>query len=367
MTVETSTQTVSASRIALEGFRNFSSCEFVPTPGFNIICGQNAQGKTNLLESLMLVATGRMLRPGRDVQAIQHGREVARLKATMSGSGTTIGVELRRGIRKKAFLNEASLPRPSDLLGRLPVVSFTANDLDIVRGDPSHRRHFLDSELAQMYPAYLRALTVYKRSLEQRNALLKASQTTHVPDEVFDPWEEKLAIHGNEIRSYRRQWVEELAPKVAEAHRDLGSGEVLNLAYEQKETSDLLDGLASSRAIDSRRGTTSCGPHRDDLAILVASTDARHFGSQGQQRTAVIALKLAVFESVSQVLGVPPVLLLDDVFSDLDQSRRERLVHRAIELGGQVFLTCTEPEQAGVELVGRSKVVRVVSGEVSCE
>ncbi len=365
MPVDSVRTAVTVSRLSMAGFRNYSMCSLEPAPGFNIVCGQNGQGKTNLLEGLLLVATGRMLRPGHDVQAIQHRLDSARVDAVLVGSGTRLSIELTRGVRKRAFLNEASLPRPSDLLGRLPVVSFAANDLDIVRGDPSHRRRFLDVELAQLYPAYLEHLSVYKRALDHRNALCKAAQDSHVTDEEFEPWEEKLAGHGTQIRQYRERWISELAPAVMDAHRDLGDGEIINLAYELHDDSDLSSSLARGRALDVRKGSTSFGPHRDNLGISVSATDARHFASQGQQRTAVIAIKLGVFESACSLLRVPPVLLLDDVFSDLDHSRRLRLVHRAIELGGQVFLTCTEPEQAGLELVERSKVIRVVSGQVT--
>ena len=262
------------------------------------------------------------------------------------------------------MLNGASLPRPSDLLGRVPSVSFSSLDLLIVRGEPSDRRYFLDSELAQIYPAYLRHLSIYKRAKEQRNALLKAAQDTFQPDELFEVWERQLAEHGTEIRKIRRRWIEGLSPLAEEAHAALGGGELLALSYVCKDTDDLGAALSESRSSDVQRGFTTVGPHRDDLQIDVAGLDARHYGSQGQQRTAVIALKLAVMRSATEVLGFPPVLLLDDVFSDLDQARRASLVGRAIDQGGQVFLTCTEPEQAGVELFGRSKVFRVVSGSV---
>jgi DNA replication and repair protein RecF len=333
--------------------------------GFNIVYGENAQGKTNLLEAVFLVSTGRLLRGSRDSQAILHGEETALVEAELAETGTVISVELRRGTRKKAMLNGASLPRPSDVLGRIPTVSFSAADLAIVRGEPADRRHFLDSELSQLYPAYLRHLSVYKRALEQRNALLKSAQDGYVDDEAFEVWEVQLGSHGEELRRYRRDWVASIAPAVAAAHAELGGGERVALGYVEHEEGSLGVGLATGRAEDVRRGFTGIGPHRDDLSIEVGGSEARPFGSQGQQRTAVIALKLAVLESAASVLGVPPVLLLDDVFSDLDQGRRSRLVERALQLGGQAFLTCTEREQAGVELVGRSKVFRVVSGEVS--
>jgi DNA replication and repair protein RecF len=260
------------------------------------------------------------------------------------------------------------LPRASDLLGRLPSVSFSASDLVIATGEPSDRRQFLDWELAQLYPSYLKNLSVYKRALEHRNALLRQAQDSPVSDEVFESWEEQLAASGSALRSARSEWVEELAFDAAAAHANLGEGEDLGLVYETKdegldaETSVRL--MSSARGADIARGSTSTGPHRDELVVTVGGQEARHFGSQGQQRTAVIAMKLAVLACAERLFTSPPVLLLDDVFSDLDQSRRNRLMELTLGRGGQVFLTCTEAEQAGADLIERAKVFRVESGQV---
>lgn len=358
-------RTPKVANLALHHFRNYEGLVLSPGDGFNIVAGANAQGKTNLLEAVFLVSTGRLLRSAKDSQAVMHGHATGSVEAELVGTGTKIRIELRTGVRKGVQLNGTNLTRPSDLLGRLPTVSFSATDLAIVRGEPSERRHFLDAELSQLFPAYLRHLSVYKRALEQRNALLKAAQETFVASESFEPWEAQLAEHGTEIRRYRCEWVESISPLAAESHATLGGGEQLSLSLIERDEGDLLATLENGRETDLRRGSTGSGPHRDDLAIDVGGVEARHFGSQGQQRTAVIALKLAVLGSATSVLGVPPVLLLDDVFSDLDHCRRARLVERALELGGQVFLTCTEPEQAGIELVGRSTVFRVASGQVT--
>ncbi len=356
-------------KLELRRFRNFAEASLEPSPGFNIVVGPNAQGKTNLLESIHLVSTGRLLRGSRDVQAILDGESEGRVEAEVGGTATRLAVELKQGARKRALLNGLALPRAADLLGRLPTVCFTASDLAIVRGEPADRRLFLDGELAQIFPAYLRHLTVYKRALEQRNAALRASQERPQPEGVFLAYEEPLAAHGAALRRIRRDWVEELARYAADWHARLGEGEPLALRYQPKddaaEPEELQQKLEAWRFDDIRRGATSVGPHRDDLLVEVGGRDARFFGSQGQQRTAVIALKMATLETAKLAFGFAPVLLLDDVFSDLDCGRRASLVETAVHEGGQVFLTCTEVEQAGVELVGRSKVFRVRSGQVS--
>lgn len=354
--------------LSMRDFRNYMSERIEPAPGINLVCGANAQGKTSLLEAVSLISTGRLLRASRDSVAIRHGQDSAKVQGELAGPGTLIAVELHRGARKRVELNGLGLPRASDVIGRLPTVSFSASDLSIVTGDPSDRRQFLDWELAQLYPSYLRHLSVYKRALEQRNALLKQAQQGYVPGEVFEPWEDQLAKQGAAIRIARRDWIEEIQPLTAEAHSAMGGGEQITLAYEAKDSgvdaAELAAELLRTRPIDVHRGSTSSGPHRDELIIMVNETEARSYGSQGQQRTAVIALKLAVLESVEAHLGSSPVLLLDDVFSDLDASRRTNLVERTVHRGGQVFVTCTEAEQAGTELSRLARVFRVESGQV---
>jgi len=336
-----------------------------PGEGVNIVAGPNAQGKTSLLEAVHLVSTGRLLRAGRDSTAIRTESDSFRVAAILAPGGTEAAVELARGGRKRALLNGVALPRASDLLGRLPSVSFSAVDLSIVRGDPSERRSFLDEELAQLLPSYLRDLAAYKRSLEQRNALLKTARDSWTDPTLFEAWEERLESHGGAMRRTRQQWISELAPLASRAHADLGAGEELQLEIMENDDGVTRDRFAATRREDIIRGSTQLGPHRDDLRIMVGGMDARLHASQGQQRTAVIALKLGVLESARARFGFPPVLLLDDVFSDLDAGRRSRLVERAMNEAGQVFLTCTEAAQAGADLVRQAKVFQVDSGRVT--
>lgn len=353
-------------RLICRRFRCLGEVSLEPGKGFNIIAGQNAQGKTSLLEAIHLCSTGRVWRGSRDLQAIQEGSEDFSVECTLSSSGTSLGVSLVRGGRKRALLNGVGLPRASDLLGRMPTVSFSARDLEIVSGDPADRREFLDEELSQMFPAYLRAFAGYKRALEQRNALLRQSRETGWMDAgLFSVWEAPLAEHGSQLRKMRQSWTEELQDEAKRAHGFLGAGEDLSLDYEARDEGLDEESLRRSRGDDIARGSTGIGPHRDELMIRVAGREARLYASQGQQRTAVIALKLAVQALASRSFGLPPVLLLDDVFSDLDSSRRSRLVSHALQEGGQVFLTCTEAEQAGKELMERSQIFLVQSGQVS--
>lgn len=356
-------------RVCLDAFRNYISLDVELASGFNVLAGANAHGKTNFLEALHLVATTRLLRGMRDAEAILDGGEHASIRVELAGGRTNLEVQLTRGVRKRALINGVGVPRAADLLGRLPCVSLTVLDLPIVHGEPSGRRLFLDLELSQLFPAYLRHLTLYKRALEQRNALVRAARERMVGADEYEPWELPLAEHGVALREARERYVERVVPHAVEVHAAMGHGEGLSLRYTPRDTAigaqSLAEALERSRAVDIVRGGTSVGPHRDDLTIEIAGRDARLFGSQGQQRTAVVALKMATLEVARSELGSPPLLLLDDILSDLDESRRAKLVERALERAGQAVLTCTEASAAGPMILERAAVFEVVAGTLT--
>lgn len=352
----------------MEGFRNYSDQLVELSPGFNIVAGPNAQGKTNLLEALYLLSSTRLLRGSKDAEAVQEGRDKARVSATLSNGSTDVAITLERGTRKRAFLNGLGLPRASDILGRLPCVCISSADMPIATGEPADRRLFLDLYLSQIYPSYLRHLTLYKRALEQRNALLKAAQQFEKPSALFEPWEMQLAEHGANLRQARLAFIDSVRPHASSAQAWLGSDELLELRYVAKDdgmmSDDLLRQMESVRGLDIARGSTTIGPHRDDLLILVDGREARVFGSQGQQRTSVIALKLGSHELAREQLGAAPLLLLDDILSDLDQNRRQMLVRWVLDHAGQAVLTCTEASAAGEDLISRARVFSVRSGTI---
>lgn len=355
-------------RLELRNFRNYLHLDLAFTPGFHLITGSNAQGKTNLLEAIYLLSTTRLLRGMRDQEAILDGQDEAMAEATLGNGSTSVAIFLRRGVRKRATLNGGSLPRPADLIGRLLSACISSADLPIVAGEPADRRLFLDIELSQVYPGYLRALTHYKRALEQRNALLKAAQERPVGEEAFEAWEIQMAEHGASIRQYRRGFLEQVAQYANATHARLGGGEQLGVAYAPKDPAEDADALfvayANGRSAEIARGASNLGPHRDDVAVTIDGREARLYGSQGQQRSAVVALKLATMEVVRDTAGETPLLLLDDILSDLDATRRERLCGWVCENAGQAILTCTEAEAAGSEILGRSAVYHVRRGTI---
>lgn len=354
------------STLTLAQFRNVSWAELELSEGVTLLTGPNGQGKTTALEAIHLLATGRIMRHGRENDAIQHGKTQARVAGTLP-SGTALAVTLTRGRKRLAELNGMKLPRASDLLGRMPVTSFSAADLEFVTGEPADRRLAIDAEISQVSPVYLQHLTHYKKALQQRNSLLKQAQEGYADEALFETYEESLARDGTAMRSERERWIADLAPLASAAHANLGFGEGLSLAYEPHDDATLPDDWLRTRGKDIQRGTTTLGPHRDDIRINVRETDARLFGSQGQQRTAVIAYKMAVLRHLSQRDEPKPVLLLDDVFSDLDEGRRGRLLGSVLELAGQVVLTCTEVGLAGPLAEAATFVYRVDSGTYARE
>lgn len=360
-------RSLTVERVELRGFRNYRSLEVSLDAGFNLIAGPNGQGKTNFLEALYLLSTTRLLRGQRDAEAVLDGETQAYAACELS-SHTELSVLLESGVRKRAAINGAKLPKASDLIGRLPCVCISSFDLAIVRDEPSDRRLFLDLELSSLYPAYLKHLAVYKRALEQRNALLRDSREWSQPAELFETWEEQIAASGSAIREARIRYVEELEPVAKRRHEVMGQGEDFSMSYVLKgpelTKESFIDALARTRPSDIARGGTSVGPHRDDLAIVVNGRDARLFGSQGQQRTSVIAIKLATLDIQRSLLGHPPLLLLDDILSDLDERRRGLLVDVVLAEAGQTVLTCTEASAAGAQILERARVFQVENGKL---
>lgn len=356
-------------RLALANFRNYEVAEIILSPDVNLIEGPNAQGKTNLLEAVHLVSTGRLLRGSRDAEAVRFGAQEARVSAIIAETHGEISASIKLLGRKQILLNGNAQRRASDILGRLPSVTFTSADLDVIRGEPAERRLFLDHTLAQMLPAYLRHLGLYKRAVEQRGALLRRNREEHVSDAEYDAWDEQIAQHAPVLRHMRTEFVQEIEGHVRELMCVLAPGEEISLQYVLR---DPCTDFESARALlrknlpqDIARGATTVGPHRDDLECAIAGNSARSFGSQGQQRSLAIALKVASLIALRASLSVSPILLLDDVFSDLDENRRANLLQLGALHAGQMIITCTESKQVSEELLSTAQVFRVRSGVVS--
>lgn len=370
MNLELTAEHAFAQRIFLEDFRNYRTVDVLLTLGRNVFVGQNGQGKSNLLESLYSLSSTRSFRGGRDKDVIRHGQERARVMGVVGPDASEISLEYQRTGGRRAFLFEKRLPRVLDLVGRLPSVVFSAADLAIIDGGPADRREFLDAELSLLSPSYLKAITGYRKAVEHRNAALRAVREGRAANASISPWDVAVAERGAVVRQARADWLESLVPFAAREHASL-SGVSENLAVEyihadECESSDELRNLLEDhRQKDLAAGHTTVGPHRDDLRILLDGQEARAFASQGQRRTIALALKLGVAHYWRERMRVLPMILLDDIMSDLDSDRRHAVMAVSGSLG-QVVITTTDLDALRPEVGSDAKVFRVRDGLV-CE
>lgn len=353
-------------RLTLSQFRSYERAELDPAPGLTVIIGRNGQGKTNLVEAIAYLSTLSSFRGVPGQVLIRDGAEAASLAIKIDAEGRSIDIETmiaRRG-PNKTVVNGQRLTRSRDLLGSLRVTVFTPDDLELIKGGPSGRRNYLDELLVALRPSWDLVLTDLDRVLRQRATLLKQTGG-RLDGEVLstlDVWDARLADLGTRLGAGRRQLVAELSPLVAEAYGRLaGDHPSVQLVYDSPwMDTGLHEALMATRIDDARRGLTTVGPHRDELRVELRHTPARTHGSQGEQRCLALALRLAGHHLVGERQGSPPILLLDDVFSELDPQRTAALIANLPT--GQALLTTAEkiPEQAQPELI-----VRVENGTLS--
>jgi DNA replication and repair protein RecF len=352
--------------LELRNYRNYGRLDLEPGPRLNLFLGANGQGKTNLLESVAMLALSSSPRTRRDAELVGPLAPEARIGAVVESGSRRSEVRISivlDGERARRRIEVDGQPRRGvDLPGLFRVTLFWPDDLNLVKAGPEHRRRFLNQMLVQVEPGYARALARYSRVLEQRNSLLKQVAAGAQPASALEVWDLELSKLGGEIALARRRAMPELSRGAAAAHAAISGGERLELEY-QGPPEDLHRAVENSRAEDLRRGSTSVGPHRDDILFRLAGRDARGFASQGQQRTAVVSVKLAEAELVARMTGERPVLLLDDVLSELDGERRRALLESLGE-PGQVVITSVEAEPFPRSVIGRSVVRCIQAGLV---
>ena len=363
--------------LSFENYRNLLPGEFFPVEGVNVIWGSNAQGKTNLLEAIWLFTGGHSFRGSRDADLVCRepdgaSRESARLVLQFSGGGReqTAELKLQNG-RRMASLNGVGKRTASALVGAFCAVVFSPEHLSLVKDGPSERRSFLDSAICQLRPSYAGLLNHYNRTLQQRNSLLKDIPRHGELLDTLEIWDERLAGFGAGIMEERQRYVKRLAPEAGAIYGGISrQKEELGLQYQMTAASEegeiqqyhqsMLQTLRRCRREDLGAGFTTAGPHRDDLLLTINGAAARVFGSQGQQRSAVLALKLAEAAVLEEIIGEPPVVLLDDVMSELDTERQEYLLNHL--QGRQIFITCCDP--ANVRLLEQGGVFQVQEGGI---
>lgn len=353
-------------RVTIERFRLLEEVVLEPGPGINVIAGGNAQGKTSILEAILYCTTTRSHRTRQDRELVQHGAEGFRLRLEATRASRAVAIEAItwQGARR-VKVQGATLSRVSDLLGQAHVVFFVPEDIEMVRGAAAARRRFLDMELSQIMPTYLHALQRYRQVLRQRNELLR---TRRVDEDQLAAWDAPLAQHAGVIIRERRAFLEELAEGAEAAYARIAPAERLRVAYAPSAAcgESLAELLVQRRALDIRHGVTGRGPHRDEVDLFVGERPARAFGSQGQQRTAALALKLAEVELVQRRSGEYPVLMLDDVLSELDADRSRRLFD-TLDDAVQCLLTTTDLTLSHAVFGERAAHFRVEAGRLAHE
>lgn len=352
--------------IQLKNFRNYEELDISFDKGTNILYGDNAQGKTNILESVYMSATTKSHKGSKDKEMIRFGESEAHLrtKVLRGEKEYQIDMHLKQNRAKGIAINQVPIKRAAELFGILNIVFFSPEDLQIIKNGPSERRRFLDSELCQLDKIYLSDLTNYNKILGQRNKLLKDMAFRPELADTLPVWDMQLVETGKRIIKRRKQFVEELNAIVYAIHfRISGGKEKLSVKYEPNiEDIFFEDELNRAKAKDKKLAQTSVGPHRDDLLFSIGDVDIRRFGSQGQQRTSALSLKLSEIELVRKSINDTPVLLLDDVLSELDSNRQNYLLNNIQDT--QTIITCTGLDEFVRNRFQLNKVFEVVNGQV---
>lgn len=345
------------SSLTLRHFRNYLELNLSCGPRLNVLVGPNAQGKTNLLEAIFLLSTGKSPRVQLERELIMWGEQEAVIEGTVTGGGgpVTLRVELAREKRKRAWVNGNEVTRRSDFMGFFTTVFFTPDDLQMVKGAPAQRRRYLDLAMAQVDPTYRRYLFAYQRAMMERNSLLKNTPPLSGKEEEWEVWTGQMVMAGVHLVKKRMEAVGRLSLYASAVQQRISGGaEELSLVYVSsflpkgilvedpvRIEAAFWEKLRAIRQEEFRRGTSLAGPHRDDLFLAINGQDLRLYGSQGQQRTAALALKLAELEFMRESAGEYPVLLLDDVLSELDADRRRDLLD-LVRQEVQIFVTGTD-------------------------
>ncbi len=335
----------------------------------NIFYGDNAQGKTNILEAVYLSGTTKSHRGTKDKDMIQFGANESHIETIVEKNGIKyqIDMHLKKNSPKGIAINKIPIRKASELFGIINIVFFSPEDLNIIKNGPGERRRFIDLELSQLDKVYLNNLSNYNRIVNQRNHLLKEIDYNKGALETLDIWDMQLIQYGNKIVERRQKLIEEINKIISNIHKKLtGNREDIKIIYEPSNGAlSFEQALLKNKEKDLRIKSTSVGPHRDDIAFLVSDIDIRKYGSQGQQRTAALSLKLSEIELVKQSIHDTPVLLLDDVLSELDKHRQNYLLDSIHDI--QTLITCTGVDEFVNHRFSINKVFHVQNGQVTKE
>ncbi len=347
----------------LKNFRNIEEAKITPSEEMNVICGENAQGKTNLLESIWLFTGAKSFRGSKDSAFVKFGCESSLLTLKFLSEEIEKDASLLINDKRNAILNENKLKSPSLLAGSFNAIVFSPQDLRLITDGPAVRRRFLDLALGQLYPTYIELLKNYLRAVTQRNKIIKDLKYDGTLSIMLDIYEKEIAENGRKIISFRKKYIEILNNFLPSIYSGLSSGkEILDTEYIcSSDEEELEKMLIDARREDMFSGVTSVGPHRDDIGFKINGIDARNFGSQGQKRSVALSLKLAEAEVIKKNVGEWPVCLLDDVMSELDPERQNFILNHIKEM--QTFLSCCDPDN--VKNLKAGKIFSVKAGSIT--
>lgn len=353
--------------IELQNFRNYENLKIDFDNGTNILYGDNAQGKTNILESAYVSGTTKSHKGSRDKEMIRFNESESHIRTVVERKGMSyqIDMHIKKNRSKGIAVNRIPIKKASELFGILNMVFFSPEDLNIIKNGPSERRRFLDSEICQLDKIYLSDLTKYNKVLNQRNKLLKDMVFRPDLENTLAVWDSQLIAYGKRLIIRRKQFLEELNDIVFDIHKSISGGkEELVLKYEPDiDEAFFEDELNRAKIKDKKYCITSVGPHRDDISFYIGDVDIRKYGSQGQQRTSALSLKLSEIELVKKSIHDTPVLLLDDVLSELDSNRQNYLLNSIHDI--QTIITCTGLDEFVKNRFQIDKVFQVVNGTVT--
>lgn len=353
--------------LSLNKYRNYDALSMTFDKNINILYGDNAQGKTNILESIYMASTTKSHRGSKDREIIKLGEEESHIRLCIKKSDIShrIDMHLRKNKNKGVAIDGVTIRRTTELFGLLNVIIFSPEDLSIIKNGPAERRRFLDLELCQLSRLYYQNLSSYYKILNQRNNLLKQIVYNKSLLDTIDVWDMQLVDYGKKVIKERQNFITMLNELIQEIHSNLTSGkEQLEIVYDKDIGMDEFEqALKNKISVDLNNTSTQTGPHRDDMILLINGMDARKYGSQGQQRTVALSLKIAEIRLVKNIINDNPILLLDDVMSELDSKRRSALMEEIKNI--QTIITCTGYDDFIKEQLKSNNVYCVTNGKIT--
>lgn len=353
--------------IYVENFRNLENQSLEFSKGVNVLYGLNGQGKTNLIEAIYYFCNGKSFRALKDKEVVKFGEEKSRIKIEFSVFERENKGEIYIFDKKNIKLNDIPIKKLSEILGFLNIVIFTPEHLNLIKSGPNERRKFLDTFISQLKPVYFKTLVDYYKVLKQKNIILKSNDESLMS--TLDIWDEKLVEYGVEIYKYRKYFLEKLSEylsviqaDITEKKEDIKINFLSSVKGDYLDKENFLNQLSKNRQRETEYRMSLIGPHRDDFEFLINKKNLKLYGSQGQQRTCVLAMKMAECEIIKEIKNEYPVLLLDDIMSELDINRRKYLLQKIKDF--QVIITCTNKDSVQAE---NMMVYRINKGKAICE